>query len=424
MNEHKASEIYENAMIAETYASGQNATIRAYQKVLYTLTGQAVPDNFSANHKCASGFFNKFITQETSFEVGNGVTFGKAETKSKLGKSFDSVLYRGVKSALIQGVSFGFFNADCVKMFKLTEFVPLYDEESGGLKAGIRFWQVDSDKPIRYTLFELDGYTEYIKRNGEEITILQEKRNYKLKIEKSVVDGVQIYSDGNYPSFPIVPLWGNLNKQSELVGRREQIDCYDLIKSGFANDLDDASMIYWTLKNAGGMKETDLAKFVERMKTLKAVDLPEDVEADAHTMDVPYQSRDSYLAILRTDLYKDFMALDTDQISAGNVTATQIKAAYEALSEKCDELEMCLFEFFDGIFAVAGIEDTPEFKRSRIVNITEEVETVIQAEPYIGHDEATRQICALLGIADKANEIIQQTTEEEMSRFIPETEKE
>ena len=65
-------------------------------------------------------------------------------------------------------------------------------------------------------------------------------------------------------------MWGNANKQSELVGIREQIDCYDLIKSKFANDIDDASQIYWILQNAGGMDDIDLTRFVERMKTVRA----------------------------------------------------------------------------------------------------------------------------------------------------------
>ena len=50
IREHKGSEAYRVAKDAELYASGRNATITNYQKLLYTLTGKAVPDNYSANH--------------------------------------------------------------------------------------------------------------------------------------------------------------------------------------------------------------------------------------------------------------------------------------------------------------------------------------------------------------------------------------
>jgi hypothetical protein len=108
INEHKSSEAYRIAEDAELYANGRNATIMNYQKLLYTLTGKAVPDNYSANHKCASGFFKRFVTQEAAYLLGNGITFENDATKDKLGKNIDSVLYKGAKSALIQAVAFGF----------------------------------------------------------------------------------------------------------------------------------------------------------------------------------------------------------------------------------------------------------------------------------------------------------------------------
>ena len=417
INEHKQSDQYKVARDAELYASGRNATIVNYQKLLYTLTGKAVPDNYSANHKCASGFFKRFVTQEAAYLLGNGITFENEATKDKLGKNVDSVLYRGAKSALIQSVSFGFYNKDHIEMYDLTEFVPLYDEENGALMAGIRFWQIDDSKPLRATLFEVDGYTDYIKRKNEDMSVLNEKRTYIQVVKSSEADGETIYGGQNYPTFPIVPLWANPEKQSELVGKREQIDCYDLIKSGFANDLDDASMIYWTITNAGGMSDIDLAKFIERMKVVKAatVDGDDGVKAEAHTLDVPYQSREAYLSRLEKDLYKDCMALDTEQIAAGQVTATQIEAAYEPLNQKTDEFELCLHEFINGILVVAGIEDTATFKRSQIVNRREETEMLLLAAEYLDDETILRKLPFLA--EDEIEGILQRKDAEAINRF-------
>lgn len=421
IGQHKSTDAYRTAYDAEQYYRHRNVTIGNYRKILYTVSGKAVPDNWSANFKMASRFFHRFVTQENQYLLGNGVTWNKKETKDKLGNrkhSFDTQLQKAGKKALIHGVSFGFFNLDHVDIFDILEFVPLYDEENGSMKAGIRFWQIDDSKPLRATLYELDGYTEYIWYK-EEGKVLKDKRPYKLKLRKTDAEGIEIYNAENYPSFPIVPLWANMEHQSELVGLREQIDCYDLIKSGFADTVDEASIVYWTLTNAGGMDDVDLARFVERLKTVHAVKMDDAIQADSHTVDVPYESREALLKRLEDDLYKDAMALNTGEIASGNisVTATQILAAYEPLNSKTDDFEYCVGEFIDGILELAGIEDEYSFTRSKIVNVSEEVQTVIQSASYLDSDYVTKRILTLFGDGDKAEEVLKNMESDDISRF-------
>lgn len=104
-----------------------------------------------------------------------------------------------------------------MEVYGASEFCPLYDEENGALMAGVRFWQIDHLKPLRATLFEPDGYTEYIwdDNGGRELAA---KRSYIIHTETSEADGTEIYDMENYPSFPVVPLWGSQKKQSELIG--------------------------------------------------------------------------------------------------------------------------------------------------------------------------------------------------------------
>lgn len=376
------------------------------------MSGKTVPDNYTANHKCASNFFNRFVTQENQYLLGNGVTFSDKGTKEKLGKDFDIKIQQAGKYALIEGVSFGFWNFNHMEVFKLTEFVPIYDEETGDLMAGIRYWRVNKDKPLRMTLYEPDGYTEYIENNQK-----LPKREYKQIITHTAADGEQEITGENYNGFPIVPLYGNTYRQSELVGKKGQIDAYDLIKSGFANDLDDCSMIYWTLENCGGMDDIDLAKFVERMKTIKAavIDGETGARASAHTLDIPYQSREAYLSRLENDLYNDAMALNASQISAGNITATQINAAYEPLNSKTDEYEYCVIDFIQKILKIAGIDDTPSFKRSKIINQAEETQMIIQAANYLDDETILNHLPWLT--TDEVQKILDNRVAEEQNRF-------
>lgn len=416
ISEFKASDNYSVAVEAEQYSSGKNPLIAKYQKFLYTINGQQVPDNFTANHKMKSGLYKRFVTQRASYLLGNGVTLDKKE-HDKLGKGFDKNLYFYGKSALETSCSYGFWNVDHVEWFKYTEFVPLWDEETGALRGGIRFWQLSDKKPLRMTLFEEDGYTEYIKYTGDsEVTIFEPKRAYKLITSESEFNGLTIKGGENYETLPIVPLWGTFEKQSTLIGVKEQVDCYDLIKSGFANDLDDASMLYWTLTNYGGMDDIDLVKFVERMKTIKAAAVEgEGASVESHTVDVPYQSREAYLAILKKDFIEDTQMLNVEQIQAGNVTATQIEAAYEPINEACDEFEYLVIDFCERIFKLAGIDDVPTFKRSQMKNQTEETQMILMAANYLDEDTIIEKFPFLSN--DEVEMVKKKKAAEDLERF-------
>ena len=423
INEHKSSDLYKTAVIANDYFCQRNTTIINYMKTLNNLQGRKVEDLWSANYKLASNFFRRFVTQQNQFLLGNGITWGEEGTKEKLGEDFDTQVQKAGRSALCGAVSFGFWNLDHLVVFTVQEFAPLVDEEDGALKAGVRFWQIDSSKPLRATLYELDGYTDYICKKGE-WSVLKPKRKYILKIRTTAADGTEIYDGENYPSFPIVPLWGNPQHQSEIVGIRSQIDAYDIIKSGFADDIDTAQ-IYWILHNTGGMDDTDLAKFIERLHIVHAatVDDAAGTAVDAHTIEIPYESREKLLERIKKDLYKDYMALDTENIAGSAATATQIRAAYEPMNSKADEYEYCVIDFLQGILAVAGIEDKPTFSRSMMINVSEEVQTLTTAAQYLPEDYIVRKILAVFGDVDLVDDLLEQKDAEDIERLneVPET---
>lgn len=451
---HKQSGLYQTACIAHQYDMQRNTTICQYQKLLYKVSGEAVPDNYSANYKLCSNFFHRLITQLVEFELGNGVSWGKpsrvisentaknypasdvfqkevwnpkaemyvptwflAGTDKKVGEDFDQRLQELVSEAFVGAVAFGFWNYDHLEVFNVREFVPLYDEENGALMAGIRFWQIDVNKPLRATLYELDGITDYQKKKSQ-WSVLQPKRAYKEIEQGAPVDKEKIYKGENYEGFPIIPMWSNRFKTSAIIGMRENIDAYDLIRSGFCNDVDEASMLYWCISGASGMDEIDMAKFVDSMRRVK-VGLVDDehAKAEAHTMDVPYASREAILNRLREDIYEDFMALDTKSIAAGATTATQIQAAYEPQNNKADELEFCILDFLQSMMAIAGIDDKPTFTRSVVVNKQEEIQILMQGATYLPEEYVTQKLLTIMGDADAYDEIQRKKDMEDMERM-------
>lgn len=416
INDHKNSDLYQQAKIAREYDEHRNVTIIAVQKLLYTLSGKAIPDNYSANYKLRSAFFPIFMRQETQYLLSNGVILKNAENKKRLGRKFDNQIQELARSALVGGVAYGFWNLDHLEVFTALEFVPLLDEENGSLRAGIRFWQVAANKPLRATLYEPDGFTQFIRRSGKEMEILAPKRGYISVEASSEADGTEILEYQNYPGFPIIPMYGNRARQSELVGQREAIDCYDLIKSGFADTVDEASIIYWTISNAGGMDEIDMARFKESMRRI-GVGLVDDdgAKAEAHTLTIPVEAREALLTRISDDLYRDFQMLDVTKIQGGQKTATEITAAYQQMDNKVDEFEYCVGDFLYQLFALIGIDDDPTFTRSKIVNQLEQTQMVLLAASYLDDETILSKLPWLT--QEEVTEIMRRKSAEEVSRY-------
>lgn len=429
IDSYKSSEEYRQALIEYDYIRQMNTTICAYQKLLYMVTGEAVPDNYSANFKLCSNFFKRFVTGLVSYLLGNGITWkNQTQTLNTLGDDFDEDVYDIVFDALTFGEAYGFWNYDHLEGFNPLEYKPLPDEETNAHRAGIRWKQIDANKPLRATLYEEDGYTNFMWSNSitpsdkwqqiDSGVYMIPKQKYINVVTGTEVDEEKEYDGENYPAFPIVPCKPNKYGISSLVGLRENIDAFDLIKSGFASTIDDASLIYWTINNAGGMDEMDLAEFINQMQRLKAaVVSDEGARAEAHTLEVPYASRETILNRLRDDMYEDFMALDTKNIANGAITATQINAAYDPIDKKADELETYVTKFIKGVLKVAGIDDKPTYTRARIVNALEEMQKLMTGAQYLPTEYVTRRVVTLLGDIDHVDDIIKMMDEENINRM-------
>lgn len=404
---HKSGRAYRTARMADAYDRQENTTINAYVQKVFDITGSRLVDFTASNNKIASNFFHRLNTQRTMYSLGQGVSFidadeagGEDATKERLGRHFDHDLRTLAYYALIHGVCFGFWNLDRMFVFPLTEFVPIWDEFDGTLRAGIRFWRIDGSRPMQVVLYEADGYTRYRSRrdaNGAadgRLEAVEGKRPYIERTSYTPADGIERVVGGeNYPALPVVPMWGSRLHQSTLVGMRQAIDSYDLIRSGFANDLTDCAQIYWLVSNAGGMGDRDLQKFLDRLKInhVALVDSDDGGNAQAYTQEVPYEARREYLQSIRDGIYEDFGALDVHTVAAG-ATNDHIDAAYQPMDEEASDFEYQISEFVQQLLAVMGIDDTPVFKRTRISNQKEQVDMVMSEAQYLDHETVLRKL--------------------------------
>ena len=282
--------------------------------------------------------------------------------------------------------------------------------------AGVRYWQIDSTKPLRATLFEPDGFTEYIKERSEDMKILYKKRPYKLNIGESEVSGPEILSGENWATLPIVPLF-NVNRQSELVGRKATLDAYDLMLSQLVNNVSDGALIYWIIQNADGMNAADDQAFLDRLKTIHVAHTDDGQSITPQQVDVPFQASETSLERLRSQLFDDFMALDVKNIASGAATATQIEAAYEPMNIKASMLETCVTTWIKGLLDLLGIDDDPSYQRDTIINKNEEIQNVLQAAEYTSEKYTTKKLLTIMGDVDAVEAVMKDRLEEDASRY-------
>lgn len=430
---HRNSDAYRIAADADEYDAQRNVTINRFMRKLYSMSGVRYDDFTASNNRIASNFFANLNMQRVSYSLGAGVSFVQVDedaledrTKEAMGDGFDHSIHEAAYDALKHGVSFCFWNRDHVNVFMFTEFVPIWDEFDGSLRAGIRFWQLDKSRPMSVTLYREEGYSEWRQDGERRLRPLDREGNqtdaevvqpYKTTVAYVPADdSAVIVGEENYGALPIVPMWASRLKQSTLVGLRGAIDAYDLIKSGFANDVQDCAQIFWILKNADGMDEADMQEFMDRLRLQHVVKVNgyDGSEAVPYTQEVPYQARQAVLAELRNGMYEDFGALDVHAVAAG-ATNDHIDAAYQPVDEKAADFEYWVGRCISQLLKLAGIGDAPVFQRMRISNQKEQVEMVVQEAQWLDQ----RTILQLLPniSAEQVGAILERADDEDMERF-------
>lgn len=423
ISKFESSPEFRFAQDAQLYYRGENPTIARAQKLVWDMLGRAHIDNVSPNHKIYSRYFFSAVTEGTQYLLGNGVSFDNGTVKEQLGNDFDTKLQQLADDAQVNGVAWAFWNLDHLEVIPFLQFIPLPDENTSSIMAGIRYWRIEKDKPLHAILFELDGFTEFIQNSGEPMQIDKPKRPYKLNVAKFSDASLDEVTGGeNYPSFPILPLY-YINQDSLLFGNKATVDAYDLMLSKMVNNVDEGNLIYWVLRNCNGMDEADDEAFIANLLKSHVVhadgDGTEGADAEPHTIEAPVDGTETGIKRIKQLLDDNFMVADTDSIRAGNVTATQIKAAYQKLDAKTAKFEYQVIDFIQRLFIVAGIskDEVFTFKYDRAVNRSEEVTTIIQAAQFLDDETVTRMLLEALGKTDIVDDVMKRREEEGLSRF-------
>lgn len=417
ISEHKTSDEYKTALTAHEYYKKHNPDIARLEKVIYDMKGMAHKDLVSPNHKLRNGYYPSAVNQTVSHLLANGVGFSDPEIKKRLGRSFDGVLRKIAVDAKNSGVSYGFYNGEKVIHFPFLEFKAIPDDRTGAIVAGVRFTQIDESKPLVATLYEPDGYTEYTRyKNNLEIT--KPKTAYIVNNVSNAVEGVYAVHEGNFSRLPVYPLY-NVSHQSEIIGTQEILTAIDMVNSQLVNNVSQGELVYWVLKNYGGMDDIDDANFMVNLLKAHVIHVDSDGDASPHQIETPFEANETAASRLKRLFYESIGAVDTETLKAGNLTATAINAAYHDMRLNSANMEYEVIEFIQGILRIAGLSEDVvlSFTYFETVNETEAIQNIIASSSYIGDETSTRKICEILGITDDFENIQKNKSAESLRNF-------
>jgi len=409
---YRNSKEYKKALEEEEYMAGRNVAILETTRVIYDMAGVPLNDFTKSNTKIRNRMIHRLVTDRCSYSLGNGISFaGKTKkmqedgttatvdaTKDALGDDFDQIVYQWAYWAQGNGAAYmyvhpGFANDGWeFNLFKKTEFLALYDERTGALRGGIRFWCLEWGKrPVNAILYTEQGYTRYETPEGKNgisaLAPVSDLQPYVETVESSEAFGEEIAGANDLTMLPIFPMYSGENRESALDNLKPLIDAYDMVLSGFANDIQDCAQVYWLISGAFGMDTADCKKLLDRLilQHVAVVD-GENSSITPYTQEIPYQARKEALQQIRAQMYENFGGFDVHTVEAG-ATNDHIEAAYWPMDEEADAFEYQIIRAIRMILDMMGIEDTPIFQRNRVSNQKEQTEMVMMAAEHL--DEQT-----------------------------------
>ena len=242
INKFLASPQYRQYEKEEKYFKGQNPFLENRKYTVTLDTGEQLIIKPVVN--ISSNFYRRIIEQLNNRLWYNPVQF---DGKEGMDDTFDETAQKIAADASKHGVGFGFWNVDHLIRFTPLEFIPLYDERTSELMAGIRFWRIDPKKPRHIQLYTINGLQEWVQIDNGPMTIVTPMTSYR----RNNYNGAMPYTENaeGYGKLPIVPLHTNSDQISELTEPIEsKINAYDLLQTSKLDDFTTTRPIYWRIE--------------------------------------------------------------------------------------------------------------------------------------------------------------------------------
>ncbi len=340
------------AKVGQRYYNGDH-DIKNYRVFYVDASGEFKEDKTKSNIKIAHPFFKILVDQEAQYvlSVEDGIFRSDIpELQSKLDEYFNSnddymsELYDVIVGAIVKGHDYfyAYKNANGRTTFQCADSMGVVEVEArfaSDKQEHVLFWYIDRvDKDGKKIKKVQDWDSKevffYVQEEDGDIKLDEEaKHNPKPHIlyKKDNEDGIYYES---FDFIPFIRLDNNKRQQSDLMLIKDQIDSYDLMNCGLANNIQDTSEALYVVK---GFQGDNLDELMMNIKAKKHIGVDEDGGIEVHTVDIPYEARKIKMEIDEKNIFRFGFGVNTESLKDTSATVSvAVKSAYANLDLKCN----------------------------------------------------------------------------------------
>lgn len=444
IEDDRQSEKKQNALTGQKYYDGEH-DIQNYHLYYFDADGNVVEDTTRSNIKISHPFFTELVDQEVQYELSGKDGFVRSknpELQNYLDEYFnDNEDFFAELSEVLTGTiakgfeyMYGYINNDGKLAFQCADSIGVIEVEG-------KFTSDHKDYVIYWYIERIDADRKNVKR----VQVWDDEQTYYYtqiedgKLEKDENDPENgkynprphvLYKKDNedttyYEGLGYIPFFrldNNRKQYSGLKPIKDLIDDYDLMACGLSNNIQDASEYLVVVK---GFQGDNLEELIQNVKTKKHIGVngADGGGVDFKTVDVPYQARQTKLALDEVNIYRFGMGFNAAQVGDGNITNVVIKSRYALLDLKCNKLETRLKQFLRKIIKVVlerineenqtdfQLKDVYfDFEREIMTNASDnasieltdaqkkqvEINTLLSIGAVIGNEILVQEICEVL----------------------------
>ena len=415
--------------------------IKNYRVFFFDADGKLKEDKTKSNIKISHPFFTELVDQEVQYMLSGKDGFIKSdipELQTELDAYFNdnedflSELYEVITGCVAKGFEYmyAFKNTEDRTAFQCADSIGVIEVRAKETDDGceyVIFWYVDrigkDGKQVkRIQVWDAEQTYFYVQEDSGDIK--------KDDAEKLNPRPHTVYKqDGDdktyYEGFGFIPFFrlDNCKKQfSGLKPIKALIDDYDLMSCGLSNNIQDTNEALYVVK---GFQGDNLDELMVNIKAKKHVGVDEDGGVEVHTVDIPYQARQTKLDLDEKNIYRFGMGFNSAQLGDGNITNVVIKSRYALLDLKCNKLEIRLKQFMRKLLKVVlaeinAMHETDyqqkdvyfDFEREVMTNAADnaqieltdaqkkqvEITTLLNLATYLDEETLMQNICEILDI--------------------------
>ena len=323
--------------------------IKNYRIFFVNADGKLEEDKTKSNIKISHPFFTELVDQEVQYMLSGKDGFIKSDDPDLQehlnayfndNEDFTAVLEEVLTGCIAKGFEYAYAykNAEDKLAFKCADSLGVVEVRAKETDDGceyVIFWYIDrigkDNKEIkRIQVWDKTQAFYYVQEDDGNIVLDEsEKQNPRPHIMWTEGDDGKIY----YEDFGVIPFFrlDNCKKQfSGLKPIKALIDDYDLMSCGLSNNLQDTAEALYVVK---GFEGDNLDELMTNIKAKKHIGVSDDGGVEVHTVDVPYQARQTKLDLDEKNIYRFGMGFNSAQLGDGNITNVVIKSSIQTPQE-------------------------------------------------------------------------------------------